>query len=209
MKSLTSWLLVGVLVGLPSVARAADASGFGIVKGTITIGGKPAPDAVVSIEGLSKEQIKTQMSHTKPQKKIIDQRNLKFLPTVAAITVGETVDFPNNDKSWHNVYSKGGANDFDLGLYAPGKTRSKKFDKVGVSRILCNAHPNMEAFVVVKDHPFYSATDSRGNYEIKNVPLGKVRVEIWYPNLEVVTSETVEIVRDGEVFALNVDLKNR
>jgi len=208
MKSLTSWLLVGVLVGLPSVARAADASGFGIVKGTITIGGKPAPDAVVSIEGLSKEQIKTQMSHTKPQKKVIDQRNLKFLPTVAAITVGETVDFPNNDKSWHNVYSKGGANDFDLGLYAPGKTRSKKFDKVGVSRILCNAHPNMEAFVVVKDHPFYSATDSRGNYEIKNVPLGKVRVEIWYPNLEV-TSETVEIVRDGEVFALNVDLKNR
>ena len=176
MKSLTAWLLVAVLVGLPSVARAAEASGFGIVKGTITIGGKPAPDAVVSIEGLSKEQIKTQMSHTKPQKKIIDQRNLKFLPTVAAITVGETVDFPNNDKSWHNVYSKGGANDFDLGLYAPGKTRSKKFDKVGVSRILCNAHPNMEAFVVVKDHPFYSATDSRGNYEIKNVPLGKVRV---------------------------------
>lgn len=206
MKSLTAWLLVAVLVGLPSVARAAEASGFGIVKGTITIGGKPAPDAVVSIEGLSKEQIKTQMSHTKPQKKIIDQRNLKFLPTVAAITVGETVDFPNNDKSWHNVYSKGGANDFDLGLYAPGKTRSKKFDKVGVSRILCNAHPNMEAFVVVKDHPFYSATDSRGNYEIKNVPLGKVRVEVWYPNLEV-TSETVEIVRDGEVFALNVDLK--
>ena len=208
MKSLTSWLLVGVLVGLPSAVRAADASGFGIVKGTITIGGKPAPDAVVSIEGLSKEQIKTQMSHTKPQKKIIDQRNLKFVPTVAAIMVGETVDFPNNDKSWHNVYSKGGANDFDLGLYGPGKTRSKKFDKAGVSRVLCNAHPNMESFVVVKDHPFYSATDNRGNYEIKNVPLGKVRVEIWYPNLEV-TSETVEIVRAGEVFALSVDLKNR
>ena len=206
MKSLTLWLLVGVLVGLPSVARAADASGFGIVKGTITIGGKPAPDAVVSIEGLSKEQIKTQISHTKPQKKIIDQRNLKFLPTVAVIMVGETVDFPNNDKSWHNVYSKGGANDFDLGLYGPGKTRSKKFDKAGVSRVLCNAHPNMEAFVVVKDHPFYSATDNRGNYEIKNVPLGKVHVEVWYPNLQV-TSETVEIVRDGEVFALNVDLK--
>ena len=66
----------------------------------------------------------------------------------------------------------------------------------------------MEAFVVVKDHPFFSTTDSRGNYEIKNVPLGKVRVEIWYPNLKV-RSETVEIVRDGEVFALNVDLKKR
>jgi hypothetical protein len=122
--------------------------------------------------------------------------------------VGETVDFPNNDKSWHNVYSKGGANDFDLGLYAQGKSRSKKFDKPGVSRILCNVHPTMEAFVVVKDHPFFSTTDSRGNYEIKNIPLGKVRVEIWYPNLDI-KSDSVEIVRDGEVFALNIDLKKR
>ena len=208
MKSLMPWLLVGVLIGLPSAVRAAEGSGFGIVKGTITVGGKPAPDAVVSIEGLSPDQMKTQMAHTKPQKKIIDQRNLKFIPSVVAIMAGETVDFPNNDKSWHNVYSKGGANDFDLGLYASGKTRSKKFDKPGVSRILCNAHPSMEAFVVVKDHPFFSTTDSRGNYEIKNVPLGKVRVEIWYPNLEV-RSDNIEIVRDGEVFALSVDLKKR
>jgi hypothetical protein len=65
----------------------------------------------------------------------------------------------------------------------------------------------MEAFIVVKDHPFYSTTDSRGNYEINNVPLGKVRVQIWHPNLDV-RNEAVELVRDGEVFALNVDLKN-
>ena len=208
MKTLKLWILMGALVAMPSAALGADASGVGIVKGTITIGGKPAGDAVVSIEGLSKEQMKAQLSHTKPQKRSIDQRSLKFSPTVLAIMVGETVDFPNNDKTWHNVFSKGGANDFDLGLYAPGRTRSKKFDKPGVSRILCNAHPNMEAFVVVKDHPFFSATDSRGNYEIKNIPLGKVRVEIWYPNLEV-QSDSVELVRDGEVFALNVDLKKR
>ena len=208
MKSLTLWLLVGLLAGLPSAGRAADASGFGIVKGTITVGGKPAPDAVVSIEGLSQDQIKDRMVHTKPRKNIIDQRNGKFNPTVVAMMAGAPIDFPNNDKSWHNVYSKGGANDFDLGLYPPGKTRSKKFDKAGVSRILCNAHPDMEAFVVVKDHPFFSTTDSRGNYEIKNVPLGKVRVEIWYPNFDV-RSDNIEIVRDGEVFALSVDLKKR
>jgi hypothetical protein len=119
---------------------------------------------------------------------------------------GDTVDFPNNDKTWHNVYSKGGANDFDLGLYAAGKTRSQKFVKPGVDRILCNAHPNMEAFVVVKEHPFFSATDRRGNYEIKNVPLGKLAVEIWHPGFPT-QRDTVEIVRDGQVFALNIDLK--
>ena len=208
MRSLSLWILVVVLVVTPSAMLGADPSGAGIVKGSITIGGKPATGAVVSIEGLSKEQLKTLMSLHKPQKRMIDQRNLKFIPTVVAVMVGESVDFPNNDKSWHNVYSKGGANDFDLGLYPPGKTRSKKFDKPGVSRILCNAHPDIEAFVVVKDHPFFSVTDKRGHYQIENVPLGKVRVETWYPNLEV-RSETVEIVRDGEVFALNVDLKKR
>ena len=208
MKSLISWLIAGILISLPAAVRAADATGFGIVKGTITIGGKPANDAVVSIEDLSKDQIKSGVTHIKPTKRIIDQRNLKFIPTVVAIMAGETVDFSNNDKTWHNVYSKGGANDFDLGLYASAKTRSKKFDKAGVSRILCNAHPNMEAFVVVKDHPFFSTTDSRGNYEIKNVPLGKVRVEIWHPNFDV-RSDNIEIVRDGQVFALNVDLKKR
>jgi plastocyanin len=206
MKRLTMWIFVGLLLGFSPAVLAAD--GAGIIKGTITIGGKPATDAVISIDGLSKEQVKPQVSLTKPQKRIMDQRNMKFIPTVVAIGVGETVDFPNNDKSWHNVYSKGGANDFDLGLYAPGKTRSKKFGKTGVSRILCNAHPNMEGFIVVKDHPVFSITDSRGNYEIKNVPVGKVRVEIWYPGLDP-KSESIEIVRAGEVYPLNVDLKKR
>jgi len=208
MKKLALWIVIGMLLDFPSVVLAADAAGVGIVKGVITISGKPATDAVVSIEGLSNDQVKTAMSHAKPQKKIIDQRDVKFVPTVVVITVGETVEFPNHDKSWHNVYSKGGANDFDLGLYAPGKTRSKKFDKPDVSRILCNAHPNMEAFVVVKDHPFISTTDSRGNYEIRNVPVGKLRVEIWSPNSDI-RSEPVPLVRNGEVFALNVDLKKR
>jgi plastocyanin len=206
MKQLTLSIIVGVLLVLSPAVLAAD--GVGIIKGTITIGGKPATDAVISIEELSKEQVKTQVSLSKPEKKIMDQQNMKFIPTVVAIVVGETVDFPNNDKSWHNAYSKGGANDFDLGLYAPGKTRSQRFTKAGVSRILCNAHPNMEGFVVVKDHPFFSTTDSRGNYEIKNVPLGKVRVEIWYPSLKP-RSERIEIVRAGEVYPLNLDLKKR
>lgn len=206
MKPVAQWITM-VLVIASSIPWAW-ADGAGVLKGTITIDGKPAVGAVVSIEGLPKDLVKAQAALVKPQKKIIDQQNLKFSPTVLAVKVGDTVEFPNHDKVWHNVYSKGGANDFDLGLYAPNNSRSKKFENAGISRILCNAHPDMEAFVVVKDHPFFSTSDSRGNYEIKNVPLGKLRVEIWYPNLGV-RSEPVPLVRDGEVFDLNVDLKKR
>jgi plastocyanin len=206
MKPVAQWITI-VLVIVSSIPWAW-ADGAGVIKGTITINGKPTSGAVVSIEGLPKDATEAQTAVTRPQKKIIDQQNLKFSPTVVAVRVGDTVEFPNHDKVWHNVYSKGGANDFDLGLYAPNSSRSKKFENAGISRILCNAHPDMEAFVVVKDHPLFSTSDSRGNYEIKNVPLGKLRVEIWYPNLGV-RSEPVPLVRDGEVFDLNVDLKKR
>ena len=67
MNRLKLWILVGVLFGMPSAVLAADVPGVGIVKGTITIDGKPATDAVVSIEDLSKEQIK--MAINKPAKK--------------------------------------------------------------------------------------------------------------------------------------------
>jgi plastocyanin len=207
MKPVAQWtaMVLALLSGIPWVW----ADGAGVIKGRIMINGQPAAGAVVSVEGLPKDAVKAQTALIKPQKKVMDQQNRKFIPTVLAVRVGETVEFPNHeDNVWHNVYSKGGANDFDLGLYPPNKSRSKKFENPGVSRILCSAHPDMEAFIVVKDHAFFSTSDNRGNYQINNVPLGKLRVEIWYPNLGV-KSEPVPLVRDGEVFELNVDLKKR
>ena len=87
----------------------------------------------------------------------MDQNEMKFSPYVLPVVVGTTVDFPNNDTQWHNVYSKGGAKDFDLGLYPPGKSRSVTFDKPGIVQVLCNAHPNMEAFIVVNEVPIFRA----------------------------------------------------
>jgi hypothetical protein len=66
----------------------------------------------------------------------------------------------------------------------------------------------MEAFIVVKEHPYFSAADSRGNYEIKNVPLGKARLEVWHPTLGTRTVP-VNVSRAGEVIALDVDLKKQ
>jgi len=192
-----------------TAAGAADvAAKRGIVKGTVTIAGKPTSDVVVSVEGVPQGKLETRSSKLKTSKAVMDQRESKFIPTVLPLEVGTRVEFPNNDKSWHNVYSKGGAKDFDLGLYAPGKSRSVTFDKPGVARILCNAHPNMEAFVVVKEHPFFSAADKRGNYRIDGIPLGKYRVTVWHPELGTTEAE-VELVREGQVSDINFDLKKK
>ena len=78
----------------------------GIIKGTITVAGKPTADVVISLEGISAETAKAQVSAAKPKKAVIDQREMKFIPHVLPVLVGTTVEFPNHDTAWHNVYSK-------------------------------------------------------------------------------------------------------
>jgi plastocyanin len=200
------WLpLLGVfLSGL--LVSAQPVSKTGIVKGVVTIRGKPAPDAVVSIEGLPKEKPRPRDSKLKTANAVMDQREMKFVPRVLAVLVGTNVDFTNNDKTWHNVYSTSAPKKFDLGLYPPQKTRSVTFDKPGIVRILCNVHPPMEAFIVVKDHPFFAVTEKRGNYELDNVPLGKYVVEVWHPDFGA-KKFPFELVREGQVLDLDIDLK--
>lgn len=190
-----------------TAAHAAEGVKTGTVKGTITIGGKPTADAVVSVEGLPTEAGKPK-NGAKGSTAVLDQRDMKFVPRVLAIRTGTKVSFPNNDKTWHNVYSTSEAKKFDLGLYAPKQSRETTFEKAGVVKILCNVHPNMEAFIVVKGHPYFSATDGRGNYQISNFPLGKARLEIWHPNFGT-RKESVNIVAEGEVLTLDFDLKKK
>jgi plastocyanin len=203
------WILSLVGLFLPAVTFGGEGpSKTGVVKGTITIGGKPTSEAVVSVEGLSTKDLKSQLSSLKLKRAVMDQQDLKFLPHVLPVVAGTAVEFANNDKTFHNVFSQSEAKKFDLGLYSPGRRRSVTFDKAGLVRILCNVHPNMEAFIVVKEHPYFAVTDKRGNYQLSGVSLGKYRVEVWHPEFG---SKAVpfNLVRDGEVLAIDVDLKEQ
>lgn len=193
---------------VPALAWGGEAARTGIVKGTITIGGRPTADAVISVEGLPADVVKAKISAVKTKKAVMSQQDLKFIPRVLPILVGTTVDFPNNDKTFHNVFSVSEAKRFDLGLYPPRQTRSATFERPGVVRVLCNVHPNMEAFVVVKGHPYFAASDERGLYQLSDVPLGEHRLEIWHPDFGART-ESINLLREGEVLTVNVDLKKR
>jgi len=110
----------------------------------------------------------------------MDQRNETFLPHVLAVDAGTLVDFPNNDSTYHNVFSLSRAKRFDLGRYARGKSKAVRFDRPGVVRVFCDIHSHMSAFVLVFSHPFYAATDDDGRYRIDNIPPGTYTVAAWY-----------------------------
>jgi plastocyanin len=110
---------------------------------------------------------------------IMDQHNETFVPHVLAITTGTTVDFPNSDKFYHNVFSLSKAAKFDLGRYAAGRAKSITFDRAGIVRVFCEIHSHMNAFILVFSHPFFAMTDAEGRYRIDNVPPGTYNVIAW------------------------------
>ena len=115
-----------------------------------------------------------------PKKFQLVQHNKTFLPHVLVVPVGTVVNFPNHDPFFHNVFSLFDGKRFDLGLYEAGASNSVRFDRLGVSFLFCNIHPEMSAVVVAVDTPYYGLSDRKGNLTIQNVPDGKYELHVWY-----------------------------
>src|SRR5215469_8620209 len=110
----------------------------------------------------------------------IIQKNKRFQPHLVVVRVGSMVDFPNHDPFFHNVFSLFDGKRFDLGLYEAGTTNSIRFDRVGVSYLFCNIHPEMSAVVVTLDTPYYAVPDKTGNVTLSRVPSGRYELHVWY-----------------------------
>ena len=70
--------------------------------------------------------------------------------------------FPNNDHTYHNVFSLSKTKTFDLGRYAVGRSKSVRFDRPGIVRVFCDIHSHMSAFILVFAHRYFSLSDSDG-----------------------------------------------
>jgi plastocyanin len=135
----------------------------------------------------------------------MDQRNEAFVPQLLAIRTGTVVDFPNNDRTYHNVFSLSKTRPFDLGRYAAGRSKAIRFDRPGVIRVFCDIHSHMSAFILVFAHRFFSVTDDDGRYRIDSVPPGSYVVSVWHDRLPTV-SKGVSIPDAGGEVELNFEL---
>jgi plastocyanin len=147
--------------------------------------GKPVADAVVWLEAPGAPQ------RGEPRQVVLDQRNLAFSPRVLAVQVGTVVKFPNNDRVFHNAFSFHDGKKFDLGTYPVGTVKNLSFDRPGLSRIFCNIHPNMAAYVMVVDSPFFAVSDRTGAFTIAAVPAGSYRYHAWRPGTDILTDSIV------------------
>jgi plastocyanin len=110
----------------------------------------------------------------------IEQRDLGFHPHVLPVVKGATVEFPNRDVLFHNVFSLSKSASFDLGRYPSGASKSVRFDEPGIVKVFCHIHSDMSAVVVVLDNAFFASPDADGRFVIDGLPPGDYRVAAWH-----------------------------
>jgi len=162
-------------------ALAAPPLAAGEIKGKVTCKGvRDSADAVVYVAAIAGKTFPPPAASVK-----VDQLNLTFIPHVAAVLVGTTVDFQNSDAVLHNVFSPDACADkFNLGTWPKGQSKSFTFKKECVATLLCKVHPEMEGFVVAVPTPYFAVTKADGTYSIPNVPDGAYTLKVWHPKLK-------------------------
>lgn len=141
-----------------------------------------------------------------PTRARIVQEHETFVPRVVAITRGSTVDFPNADPFFHDVFSLSRSATFDLGSYPRGQTRSQQFRRAGLVKVYCHIHSHMSASIMVFDHPYFTIPKPDGSFAIDDVPAGDYKLSAWHERIgESTQAVRIEPGRPSEIhFALPI-----
>ena len=166
------------LIGVMPLGTNLDAGPGGVIEGTVKgTGSASNANAVVYVQ----QAPGTFAPPAKPAE--MDQRGKQFTPRVLPVVVGTRVRFLNSDPTRHNVFSPSNEK-YNLGTWTQGRTRDYTFAKcakVPCAYVqLCLIHPEMEAYVVVLQNPFFAVTTTDGQYKIDNVPPGTYSLAVWH-----------------------------
>lgn len=189
MKINYSALCMALLVLFSSAAKAGD------IKGTVTSKGvRDSRNTVIYVEKVDGEFPPSETALT------MDQLDMTFSPHVLVVVKGSTVEFRNSDDVLHNVFSPDKCTTkFNLGTWPKGEMRPFTFEEEGCfAVILCNVHPEMEAFVLSLQNPYFFVTGKDGAFLIRDLPAGSYKLVAWHEKLKS-ASQMVEVTETGEV----------
>ncbi len=137
-------------------------------------------DAVVYVESLpAAADSALPMSASRPK---LAQKDQSFVPRVIVVPVGGSVDFPNLDPIYHNVFSVSPPKRFDLGKYPRGQSRTVRFTKPGLVNVFCDIHSNMAAFILVVPSRAFAQARTDGSFRLPDLPPGRYALAWWHPD---------------------------
>ena len=190
-------------VGVAFAIGASSAHAGGRVTGKVAVtdaNGQPATaDVIVYVTGYTEQASTTAPAAT------IAQKGRKFVPDLVAITVGQSVSFPNGDPFLHNVFSQSPVRKFDLGSFKKGETKDKQFPNPGVVDVYCNIHPEMAATILVLPNQRHTRAAADGSFAIDGVKPGRWTVFAYSRRATKPVMATVTVV-EGQDATVNLSL---
>ncbi len=94
----------------------------------------------------------------------------------------------------HNVHAyQGKKTFFNIALPFQGQTLDQVFPEPGVYTILCDAHPEMSAFIVALENPYFSKPDETGAFAIGDVPPGSYSLVRYDAEKDKTTKQQVTV----------------
>jgi plastocyanin len=148
-------------------------------------------DFVVAIEGkVGTNEVSTNVVTVTTTR--IAQKGAVFTPHILPVLAGTTVEWPNHDDIFHNVFSDSDAKQFDLGLYKENPPEKRvTFDRAGKVDVYCSIHANMHCIVLVMENPYFAVTGLDGKFAITNVPPGTYKLKAWHERMPADEKEIV------------------
>jgi plastocyanin len=188
-------IIAAALLGIFALpASAGTVSGRIRLASVSASAGAPAGDkehVVIWLEG--QEESKPPETSVR-----ISQHNLQFSPDFLIAVKGQRVDMPNDDDVAHNVFSFTGMNQFNLGIYAKGESRSETFDKTGIVDLFCSIHRQMHARIFVVPTKYFAGALPGQSFSIADIPPGKYVLKAWHERSRML-ERTVIVPKTGVV----------
>ena len=162
--------------------------------------GEPVNNAFVALPEGS-------IAQPNPEPAIMDQVQVKFVPHVLAIEVGQAVIFPNSDNIRHHVYSFSEPKQFEIKLYQGVPKTPLAFTQPGLVALGCNIHDSMLGYIYVSPWPEFQVTGESGMARLSK-PTNTVAV--WHPWIKGLTEPlmidlTPQLEQNLVTITLNLD----
>jgi plastocyanin len=136
----------------------------------------------------------------------METKNKQITPHVLAVPSGAGVQFPNFDSIYHNLFSVSAPNQFDLGIYKGGDSKTQVFQNPGIVKVFCNVHPQMSATIVVSTTPYSTVADAKGNFDLGQIPGGVYDVKAYSDEGQ--TTERIQVGDVPQKVQLTIDARN-
>ena len=135
---------------------------------------------------------------------VLDQKNCIFKPHAMVVQAGQTVEVLNSDAVAHNTHTYPLKNQAVNVLVSPntalgaGTEVPTTIREIVPHEVKCDIHPWMKALWLVVDHPYAAATNEKGEFEIKGLPVGEHEFRIWHERTGYLEKKFVVTVKAGD-----------